>query len=78
MLIIARNNFIQVSPEDTVDEMAGKDVKHDKDKFPNAGTPNVGNHHVSQQGGVPGLIICMCSSVLLCNSFIVFWLHVKP
>ena len=52
------------TPEDTVDEMTGKDVKHDKDQFSNARAPHVGKHHVGQQGRVPGL-----------KKFISFLLH---
>ena len=48
---------MKVAPEDTVDEMASQDVKHDKDQLPNAGTPHVRNHHVGQQGGVPGFSV---------------------
>ena len=54
-------NFI--SPEDTVDEMTGKDVKHDKDQLSNAGAPHIRNHHVGQQGRVPNnksVIIYLC------------------
>ena len=50
---------MKVAPEDTVDEMASQDVKHNKDQLPNAGTPHVRNHHVGQQGGVPGLFLCI-------------------
>ena len=42
------------APEDAVDEMTGKNVKHDKDQFSNAGAPHIGNHHVRQQRRVPG------------------------
>ena len=44
---------MNLAPEDTIEKMAGKYVKHDKDQFPHARAPHVRNHHVRQEGGVP-------------------------
>ena len=44
---------MNLAPEDAIEEMASKYVKHDKDQFPHARTPHVRNHHVRQEGGVP-------------------------
>ena len=48
---------MNLAPEDAIEKMAGKYVKHDKDQFPHARAPHVRNHHVRQKGGVPIITI---------------------